>query len=464
MTSIIRLSILAVILIGLIATGDASDNVTTLNPDPYLVSQPRQGGNDTSMPIATGSVEKSKATVGTQTAIDGSSYAIVAPTYDGKNGMLSYLRLFSAAKTPSSFSIKIVGSPSGQVYGTSNIQVLSNASPQYALSQILQNANVNALNDADTSFSLYIKNPDLMSGYQHVTYNERNGFLENVSACNSLINQAMTANASSAALTNVHTTRIASYPSQIELHNYWNAAVTYRLAVFDSRDGSVIGTVNMPTVENATYVIPFSAIESQLNWQPNASQFHVNVIVTDPSGGLPHVALGQSITNQQLQSNISMTTACAVNSITVSNLSVGAPSTPTCSAPLVTIQTGGDTSCKGGNTHTWPVGIPATDCHGWQSPDTVGREHNNSASNIQCNGDGTFSFVQYAGNLDCSGTGTLKTFRPDTCSQDIPPTLYSLPVDLTCCSAPGSAACKRGLPSTSVPGSKIYLNNKLCTQ
>ena len=145
-----------------------------------------------------------------------------------------------------------------------------------------------------------------------------------------------------------------------------------------------------------------NSLESQLNWQPNASQFHVNVIVTDPSGGLPHVALGQSITNQQLQSNISMTTACAVNSITVSNLSVGAPSTPTCSAPLVTIQTGGDTSCKGGNTHTWPVGIPATDCHGWQSPDTVGREHNNSASNIQCNGDGTFSFVQYAGNLDCS--------------------------------------------------------------
>ena len=135
-----------------------------------------------------------------------------------------------------------------------------------------------------------------------------------------------------------------------------------------------------------------------------------------------------------------------------------------CSFPLVTIQTGSDSSCKGGSIHFYPVGMPTAGCHGWRANDTTGRQHDNSASNIRCNGDGTFSFDQYAGNLTCSGTGVRKIFTPNSCQQDIPPSLFSVPVDLTCCTAPGSAGCKSGVPSVGVAGASIFLNNQLCVQ
>ena len=152
-----------------------------------------------------------------------------------------------------------------------------------------------------------------MSGYQHVTYNAASKFFENVSVCNSLLNQTVSANSSSAVLTNVHTSMIPDYPSQIELHNFWNAAVTYRLTAVDATTGAVINAMNLATAPNASYAIPFTSMQTSLNFQPTASQFHVNLIVTDPSGAPPYVMLGQSIVNSQLAANISMSTACAVN-------------------------------------------------------------------------------------------------------------------------------------------------------
>lgn len=133
-----------------------------------------------------------------------------------------------------------------------------------------------------------------------------------------------------------------------------------------------------------------------------------------------------------------------------------------CSFPLVSIQTGSDASCKGGNTHMYPVGMPGASCHGWRAVDTSGRQHDNSANSIVCNGDGTFSFVQFAGNLTCSGNGQPKTYRPNTCAQDIPPTLFSIPTNLACCSAPTSTACKTGIPEVGVAGASIFLNSLLC--
>jgi hypothetical protein len=84
-------------------------------------------------------------------------------------------------------------------------------------------------------------------------------------------------------------------------------------------------------------------------------------------------------------------------------------------------------------------------CHGWRAVDTTGREHDNSANDIKCNPDGSFSFVQFAGGLDCSGSGVLKTYEVNSCKQDIPPSLYTIAFDLTCCSAPDSPACEKGV-------------------
>jgi hypothetical protein len=133
-----------------------------------------------------------------------------------------------------------------------------------------------------------------------------------------------------------------------------------------------------------------------------------------------------------------------------------------CAFRLVRLQTGADPSCAGGNTHAWPVGMAPTACHGWRAVDTMGRQHDNSANDIRCNADGTFSFVQFAGGLDCSGGGVLKTYALDVCKQDIPPTLHTVAVDLTCCSNPASPACVTDTPSVSVPGGTTFLNGAPC--
>ena len=134
-----------------------------------------------------------------------------------------------------------------------------------------------------------------------------------------------------------------------------------------------------------------------------------------------------------------------------------------CAAPLVRLRTGTDTACGGGNEHLWPVGMTVAACHGWRSIDTDGREHDNSANSIRCNSDGSFSFAQFAGNLNCSGSGVTKTYRLNGCEQDTPPTLYTMALDLTCCTSPNSAACITGTPSVSVAGATIFLDGTSCS-
>jgi hypothetical protein len=304
-------------LAGLTATAAGDDIPTIKIPDAYLTGI-APAGLGLAPPSAAAAAERAARAEKAQSAekaaaINGTLYAVVAPTFNNPAGTLSYIRLFNGAAGPSNFSITIVGSPSGNTYGTANIQVARSASPQYTLTQILQNANAGPLAGGDTSYSLYIQNPDPMSGYQHVTYNAVNGFFENVSVCSKLLNQALAENTSSAVLTNVHTTRIAAYPSQVELHNYWNAPVTYRVTVLDAATGEVKGAVNVQTAANASYTMPMSFFQNAVGWTPTENQFHANLVVTDPSGGPPYNLLGQSIVNQQLSATINMSTVCAVN-------------------------------------------------------------------------------------------------------------------------------------------------------
>ncbi len=140
----------------------------------------------------------------------------------------------------------------------------------------------------------------------------------------------------------------------------------------------------------------------------------------------------------------------------------GAAGSARCVAPLVRLRTGSDAACGGGNEHRWPVGMPAAACHGWRAIDTGGREHDDSANNIRCNSDGSFSFTQFAGNLNCAGSGVTKTYRLNACEQDTPPTLYTVALDLACCTSPNSAACMTGTPSISVPGGAVYLDGSAC--
>jgi hypothetical protein len=110
-----------------------------------------------------------------------------------------------------------------------------------------------------------------------------------------------------------------------------------------------------------------------------------------------------------------------------------------------------------------PVGPSAAKEAGRAESDS--REHLNSANQIQCNPDGSVSFVQFANSLDCReivGAGVAKSFQVGTCEQDIPPTLYTTGIDTTCCTDPAAAGCVTGSPSALDGKATIYPNGKKC--
>jgi hypothetical protein len=133
-----------------------------------------------------------------------------------------------------------------------------------------------------------------------------------------------------------------------------------------------------------------------------------------------------------------------------------------CEAPLVGLQIGTDSSCSSGSEHWFPLGPDEGSCHGWAGTAGDGERHENSANAIRCNSDGTFEYTQFAGNVNCEGTGVRKVYSPETCTRDIPPRLYALPIDLSCCDNPGSPNCIVDVPRAGPVGATITLDGVEC--
>ena len=247
-------------------------------------------------------------------AVNGSLYSVVAPLYIGTGGFYSYLRLFNGGSSTATFSVTVVGSPTGTNYGTATFQIPSRASIQYSMSQVLVGANA-TIRSPDTNFSFYIQSTEPLAGYQHVTHSPSASFFQNASVCKYTIQDAISAVAPSAILTHIHTSQLASqgYPSAIELHNFANAAVTYRFTVIESTSGAIVGEMNFATRANASYTIPWEDIERQIRWTPESGQIYANMVVSDTSGATPAVLLGQTVINDRLGATLNVTTMCAVN-------------------------------------------------------------------------------------------------------------------------------------------------------
>ena len=307
------LHLISVLLASIAMPAIAADDIPTMDISRFLVGQ-APSGFGAERPAATAPVEKQAAAqIEKPAALNGTLYAVVAPTYTGST--TSFIRLFNGATNSSTFSITVVGSPSGRTMGTATIQVPSNAAPQYPLSDIVAAASAGGLTNGDTSYALYIQNADSTAGYQHVTFNRGNLFFENNSICKQLLSPTVVAINNAQVLTNVHTSRLSAFPSTITLSNYWNGPVTYRLTVRDAVTGGMIGQVNVQAAANATYAIPESQLESQIPFTPTSSQSHVNVFIVDASGSAPNAVSGVSITNNTLAAEINMSTACAINAL-----------------------------------------------------------------------------------------------------------------------------------------------------
>jgi hypothetical protein len=247
-------------------------------------------------------------------AVDGNQYTVVAPIYAGADGNASYLRLFNGDVDVVPFKLTIVGSPSGRVYGTATYTVPTNASPQYAFSDILKAAGAGSLTGGDTAYAVYMVAPAQAqnNGFQHVIYNGSNGFFENVSACTYSPNVDYTGY--NQLLINVHTTRLSGFPVQITVHNLQNVAADYDIDVFDAKTGDQIGTVTLSTTPNTSYTLPESYFEKQLDFTPASDQLHLVMRVNGQSAtGGPGVVISQAIQNTRLNALINMSLICSVN-------------------------------------------------------------------------------------------------------------------------------------------------------
>lgn len=248
-------------------------------------------------------------------AENGALYGVVAPLYVGEGGFYSYLRLFNGGATTATFNVTVVGSGTSTSYGTATFQVPARASIQYSMSTVLVAAGAVTRNEADAQFSFYIRSTEPLAGYQHATHSPNASYFQNASVCKWTIQEAVSAVAPSAVLTHVHTSRLASqgYPSAIELHNYASAATTYQFTIIEATSGVVVGEMTFPTRANASYTIPWAQIESAIGWSPLSDQIYANVVVSDTTGAIPAIVLGQTVTNQALGATLNVTTMCAVN-------------------------------------------------------------------------------------------------------------------------------------------------------
>jgi hypothetical protein len=246
-------------------------------------------------------------------AVDGSQYGIVAPLYIGQGGFYSYLRLLNGSTTSSAlFTVKVVGLPSGRDYGTATYSLPPRGGRQLSLSNVLVDAGA-VVQLPDTGFSFYVQTSDRSGGYQHVTHSPGESYFENSTVCQSLLQDAIGSVGNRIFLWAVHTSDpvVGAYPSALDLHNYANVPVTYRLSLIDERSGVVEGQMEYQTQANASYTIPIREIERAVGWTPSASQIRANIMIEKLDGSAPQVLAGQTIINNALRVTLNMTTACS---------------------------------------------------------------------------------------------------------------------------------------------------------
>ncbi|MDX2223357.1 MAG: hypothetical protein SFV21_11435 [Rhodospirillaceae bacterium] len=242
-------------------------------------------------------------------AVDGKTHAVIAPAFTGADGNLSFVRFLNTSATAAStFTVTIVGTPTGREYGSTTYNVPARASPQHSFNNILAQANAGSLTGGDTGYSIYLRNPSIDSGFQHVIFNGANQFFENLSACQFF--QGTQYLRVVGWLPNVHTTRLAAFPMRLFVHNFNNVGGNFRITAFDAVTGGKINDTVVTVAANETLTMLVSALETALNFTPTASQLHLNILVEAADGGTSNAVATAAVFNSTLNALIGMSTVC----------------------------------------------------------------------------------------------------------------------------------------------------------
>jgi hypothetical protein len=251
-------------------------------------------------------------------AVDGTAYTVVAPVYDGSNGSVSYLRLYNGTAGLSAYTVAVVNTKTGTIAGTVNLGIPGNASVQYPVNaaggspSIMQLAGVTA--ESGTAYALYLQNANSLAGYQHVTFNSTTSLFENASVCSTPLIQQQSTQNNGLVLTNVHTTALGGYPSVVTLHNYASTSVTVTLRLYNAGTGASLGQVNQTIAANAILSLTSSQLESLVGYSPT-SMPHVNIVLSNITGGSLPLHVTHNINNDRLGGSINMSETCAMNAV-----------------------------------------------------------------------------------------------------------------------------------------------------
>ena len=245
--------------------------------------------------------------------VDGTQYTVVTPILRGESNNYSFIRLGNIGQKETTISVTVVGSPSGESYGTAEYEVPPWASLQYSVNDILDEIGASGLGADDEGISLYLQSPDQgnLPVFQHVVWNSMTGFFENAGRCT--FRKGVDYSQLNRALINVHTSRIANYPATVFLHNYADSEATYRGNVFDARDGAHLGAVNFNMMANETRAVDFSEIEEDIGFVPESDQYHANIIFHEIGADDFNLLALQGIRNLHLDAYTNISALCEVN-------------------------------------------------------------------------------------------------------------------------------------------------------
>ncbi len=302
--SLIRIALMSIVFS--VHTVLCANAQSYMEPAPWDPDAPDQGTIEALSATANGSVER-------PSVVDGTQHTVVAPILRGEANNYSFIRLGNGGLLPTTFNVTVVGSPSGESYGTAEYEVAPWASPQYSIADILDEIGVSELRAEDNQISLYLKSPHQgnLPVFQHVVWNSMTGFFENASRCT--FREDVDYSQVNRALINVHTSRIGNYPATVFLHNYADFEVTYRGNVFDARDGTLLGAVNFNMMANETRAVDFADIENEIDFVPESDQYHANIIFQEVDADDFYLLALQGIRNIQLEAFTNMSVACVVN-------------------------------------------------------------------------------------------------------------------------------------------------------
>jgi len=259
-----------------------SDEPAIMIPEKYIKGRGPAGMGapiETPETVATLSEQKKKALAEPERpqAVLGSLYTVIGPVFRGDPGSgnnTSYIRFGHAQATASTLLITVVGSPSGRVYGTTNLTLPPLAIPQYSYSDILDAANADDLNGGDDNLFFYVRKttPSHAWGFQHVIFNNDNLFFENVGVCT--WDSSYEYSAINRVLPHIHTSLVGGYPSQVFIHNYYNANLTFQMVLTNVNTGEVVGNKSFILGPNATVFAPMSYFEEQFGINVAALQVY----------------------------------------------------------------------------------------------------------------------------------------------------------------------------------------------